>query len=851
MAPRRVRGAPDTEELRALPYLEERFGRDVLVIDGAMGTMLQRAEVPPEQSPMQLNITAPELIEQIHRYYAIAGADCATTNSFGGTRHKLAAYGHEDQLVELNRAAVRLARAGGSPYVLADMGPTGLVLEPLGTARFETVFSAFAEQAAALALEHPDAFLIETMIDIAEARAAVLAVRSVSNLPVIVTCTFGLSGRMDLSGTTPETAAVILEAAGASAVGMNCGLGPEQMLPLVEKMVSATSLPVIVQPNAGLPRLEDGVTVFPGTPDEMGEYAERFANAGAAFVGSCCGSTPGFTAAIAEYVRGRQVLGAGLEVAQGTAQRQGVVVAGPRGIARIGGTENVGRVAVIGERVNPTGKKRLAESLRAGQLDVVREYAVEQAAAGADLLDVNVGAASVDQKTMLPRAVLALAGLVDLPLVIDTTDAAALEEALKRYPGRALVNSVSGETASLDAVLPLVKRYGAAVVVLALDDDGIPATAAERIAVVERIRARAHEAGLSDSDLLVDCLTLAAATDEAGASETLEAVRSVSEGLGLATLLGISNVSHGLPGRPDLNAAFVRLARQAGLTAVIANPSDDTVMGAVRAKSPAGAGDAYAAAEEVLLGRDARADRWIARIAAASENVPGTAAQSAGTSAVSSAASQPSAAERLGASVERGAADAAPALVDELVATGTDPRSIIADVLTPAIQRLGDAYGRGDVFLPQLIAAADAMKAAVGRAKHHLPAGATMDAGRIAFGTVKGDIHSIGKDICVSMLESQGFEVEDLGVDVPADRFVAAAATADAVCMSALMTTTLANMEAAIAGVRAAGDVPILIGGAVVTADFAAGLGVGYSADAPGCVLAVQAAVEQRRGAAS
>ena len=840
-----------------MPYLEERFGRDVLVIDGAMGTMLQRAEVPPEQSPMQLNITAPELIEQIHRYYAIAGADCATTNSFGGTRHKLAAYGHEDQLVELNRAAVRLARAGGSPYVLADMGPTGLVLEPLGTARFEEVFSAFAEQAAALALERPDAFLIETMIDIAEARAAVLAVRSVSSLPVIVTCTFGLSGRMDLSGTTPETAAVILEAAGASAVGMNCGLGPEQMLPLVERMVSATSLSVVVQPNAGLPRLEDGVTVFPGSPDEMGEYAERFTNAGAAFVGSCCGSTPGFTAAIAEYVRGRQVAGGGQAKAQGTARRPGVVVAGPRGVARIGGAQDDHRVAVIGERVNPTGKKRLAESLRAGQLDVVREYAVEQAAAGADLLDVNVGAASVDQKTMLPRAVLALAGLVDLPLVIDTTDAAALEEALKRYPGRALVNSVSGEAASLDAVLPLAKRYGAAVVVLALDDDGIPATAAERVAVVERIRARAQQAGLSDSDLIVDCLTLAAATDESGASETLEAVRRVSEDLGLATVLGVSNVSHGLPGRPELNAAFVRLARQAGLTAVIVNPSDDVVMSAVRAEGIAGAGEPCGAAEDVLLGRDTRAERWIARMTAAREGVQGTAAhasrpvRAAGDTAAASSAGRLSAAERLGASVERGAADAAPALVDELVASGTDPRSIIADVLTPAIQRLGDAYGRGDVFLPQLIAAADAMKVAVGRAKHHLPVGVTMDAGRVAFGTVKGDIHSIGKDICVSMLESQGFEVEDLGVDVPAERFAAAAAAADAVCMSALMTTTLANMEASIAAVRAARDVPVLIGGAVVTADFAAGLGVGYSADAPGCVLAVQAAIEERRGVAS
>lgn len=801
-----------------MPDIARRLGREVLVCDGAMGTMLQRAGIPPEQSPIQLNVTAPEIVEEVHRLYTLAGAHCATTNSFGGSRAKLAVYGLDDQVTELNRAAVRVARAGGAHHVLGDIGPTGLVLEPLGTARFDHVFDIFAEQAAALAAEGPDALLIETMTDIAEARCAVLAARSVTDLPVFVTVTFGLSGRMDLSGTDPETAAVILEAAGATAVGLNCGLGPEQMLPLVERMARATSLPIIVQPNAGLPTLVDGVTVFPGTPDEMGSYAARFVDAGASIVGSCCGSTPEFTGAIVDFAGDRQI-------ASREAPPAGVTLAGPRGVVRIGS----GRpITVIGERINPTGKKRLAESLRAGALDVVREYAVEQQDAGAHLLDVNVGAAGVSQAEMLPKAVLALSGLVDLPLVLDTTDHAALEAALRIYPGRALVNSVSGEQASLEAVLPLAKRYGAAVVVLALDDDGIPTSAETRVDVVRRVQAAAHAAGLTDADLLVDTLVLAAATREAGASATVDAIRTVTADLGLATLGGVSNVSHGLPGRPALNAHFLAMAAGAGLTAAIVNPSDAEAMQAV-------------AAVDALLGHDVRAERWIAR----------SAARDAAATQVPAGSEEPADARtRLGLAIERGDADSAPGLVDTLIGDGAEPQSVIADVLTPAIQRLGDAYGRGDAFLPQLIAAADAMKAAVGRAKSYLPEGSATHEGRIVFGTVKGDIHSIGKDICISMLESQGFLVEDLGVDVSPERFAEAAAEADAVCLSALMTTTLRSMESTAEAVRAAADVPVFVGGAVVTREFAETLGAGYSEDAPGCVIAVREALARNGGPA-
>jgi 5-methyltetrahydrofolate--homocysteine methyltransferase len=820
-----------------------RLGLEVLVVDGAMGTMLQRAGIPAEQCPEQLNVTAPDIIEDLHRNYVIAGADCVSTNTFGGTRAKLDEYGLGDQVAELNRAAVRIARRSGALHVLADVGPTGLVMQPLGPATFDEVHALFTEQIEALAAESPDAIIIETMTDIAEARCAVLAARAVCDLPVIASVTFGHDGRMSLSGTDPATAAIVLEAAGATVVGMNCGLGPEQMLPLAGAMAEATTLPLVVQPNAGLPTLRDGVTVFPGTADEMGLAAASFVDLGATLVGSCCGSSPSFTGAISDFAKARPLPAP-------RDRRPGVVLAGPRGSVRIGGG---GRFAVIGERINPTGKKALAGSLREGSMGIVRQYGIEQQQSGAHLLDVNVGTPGVDATAVLPEAVLALAGLVEVPLALDTTDPAALEAALKAYPGRALINSVNGGETSMATVLPLAARYGAAVVVLTLDDDGIPETVEGRASIVQRVRARAHAAGLADHDLVVDCLTLTAASDPAAALVAVKTVRRVSRRFGLATVLGVSNVSHGLPGRPALNATFLAMAAGAGLDAAIINPADGDAMRAI-------------AAVDVLLGRDERAERWIQMATLAETSV---AVASAGPSAGSGIAGvEASAAEDrfarveatppaptnqatlLATAVERGDADSAPALVEALIADGIVPQSVIADVLTPAIQRLGDAYGRGEAFLPQLIAAAGAMKAAVDTAKAHLSEGERASEGRVVFGTVKGDIHSIGKDICISMLESQGFAVDDLGVDVAPERFLDAAADADVVCLSALMTTTLPAM-AATASALAERAVPVLVGGAVVTADYAASIGAGYSSDAPGCVAAVRDVLESGRNPSS
>ncbi|MDR2109656.1 MAG: homocysteine S-methyltransferase family protein [Coriobacteriales bacterium] len=856
-----------------MPDIALRFNKDVLILEGAMGTMLQREGIRFDGSLCAelLNVLEPELISDLHRRYHLAGAQCASTNSFGATRAKLSAYGVGERVEELNRAAVRNARAGGAPHILADVGPCGLVLEPLGTSSFDEVFEQYFEQVSALAAESPDAIFIETMTDIADARCALLAARAACDLPVFVSCTFDENGRMELSGTDARTAVVILEACGAAGVGINCGLGPEELLPILEEMARTTALPLLIQPNAGIPYLNAaGETIFPATAEEFAELSVRFRAAGAQFIGSCCGSTPAFTGAIYAAVGDTPV------VRRPRPQTAGqCVLASPRKSLTLGAGSPA---RIIGERINPTGKPKLTQQLEHGQMSLLREYAETQVVAGADLIDVNVGAAMVDEARVLPQAVLSLVAFTEAPLVLDSTDPVALEAALRVYPGKALINSVNGDPKSLAAVLPLARRYGAALLALALDDSGIPASAEGRMAVIERIRAAATDAGLPAADLVVDMLVLTAATDAEAPAVTLAGVAAATEA-GLATVLGVSNVSHGLPQRSALNAAFVRAALSRGLSAAIANPADELLVAAfAEHNGEAAAGDGTGGADAAWQEWQQAYQRAMDEVAAATNGKAGASARAttAPPTATATGAGAGASAGQAGDKPEdgassstgleteatlkrailRGDSDAVPELIDAVVAAGRAPERIVDALLAPVMSELGEAFARGEAFLPQMIIAANAMKAAVTHIKGLLPAASEGQVrGTVVFCTVQGDVHSIGKDICIALLESQDFRVVDLGVDVEPDAVLQAARReqADAVCLSALMTTTLPMMRQTVELLYA--EAPeyhngkhraVFVGGAVVSAQWAATVDARYADDAPGCVEAIRQLVVAR-----
>jgi len=823
-----------------------RLNKEVIILDGAMGTMLQRDGFDTDGCNELLNVLDPESIIAIHNRYKLAGAQALTTNTFGGSRAKLSEYGLEDRVEELNRAAVRLAKSVKPEHVLADVGPCGLVLEPLGTATFDEVFTQYVEQINALAAEQPDALLIETMSDIADARCALLAAKSCCDLPVFVSCTFDASGYMELSGTDPATAAVILEACGADAIGMNCGLGPDQLLPLLKRMAAATSLPLIIKPNAGIPHLDDsGTTVFPGTADELARAAHEFWLLGAQFIGSCCGSTPVFTSALYGSLSGRDVIA---RPAPPSAAH--IVLASPNHSVFLGADMPC---AMIGERINPTGKPELAAELEAGKMSIVRRFCEMQENAGAGLIDVNVGAPMVDAKQALPQAALALRGFTSCPLVFDTTDPLALEAALRIYPGRALINSVNGDPESYEQVFPLARRYGAAVIGLALDEKGIPTTVEGRLEIVQTIRTAAHAHGLRDSDLLFDLLTMSAATDPNAPEVTARGVEHLTS-LGLGSVLGVSNVSHGLPNRSQLNAAFVQVAIAAGLSAAIVNPNDEVMRGAIASSNAAGG----------KLGFDEALTRWrgayeqalayasgtLDTLGSASTSAATAQGQTADTAQAQGAVAKPEGdltpEQRLRKAVLRGDKDATPDLIDEVVENGLAPDRIVDEVLAPTLHDLGEAFARGEAFLPQMMLAAGAMKVAVVRIREKLPPKDEKNsAGKVLFCTVKGDVHSIGKDICVALLESQDFTVFDLGVDVPTERIleVARAEDVNVICLSALMTTTLTHMKETVEAIyqklpafKGAGNKAVAVGGAVVTERWAESIGARYSPDAPTCV---------------
>ena len=766
------------------------------VLDGGFGTMIQAAGLPAGKDPTDWNIENPAAVASVHRAYVEAGAQIVLANTFGANRIK---YHGAHDLGELIAAAVALARQGGNKVAL-DIGPTGKLLKPAGDLEFDAAYEAFAEQVRHGAAAGADLVFIETMGDVYELKAAVLAAKENCGLPVYATVALGDDGKL-LTGGNVEGVAVLLESLGVDAYGFNCGLGPDLMLPYVERLARVSTKPIIVKPNAGMPKIVDGKTVFGVDPESFAAHVAKLVGAGAGIVGGCCGTTPAHIEAVA---------GRGLQMCDRAPAPSATLVSSGTGVVEL----KPGLGLVIGERINPTGKKLLKEAYRKGDTAYVLREAVKQVDSDAVILDVNCGVPGIDEAATLDATLRAVQSVVTCPIQIDTADSAALEIALRHVNGKPLVNSVNGKRESMDAVFPLVRKYGGVIVALCLDEGGIPDTADGRLAIARKILAEGAKYGFGKSDFVFDALTLAVSADPRAALVTLETVEHLVSELGVNTVLGVSNVSFGLPNRPALNNAMYTLAKRRGLSAAIANP------GVIRECDDA-------AAFDVLLGRDRNCERWISLCAQVAKPTEAPA-------------------ERKGdlrAAISRGLRDDARLAAEGEIASGKEPMAVVQEGIVPALEEVGRGFERGTLFLPQLLMAADAAGEAFAVVRRQLArAGAAAQpapgtaARPIVLATVKGDIHDIGKNIVRALLENYGFDVIDLGRDVPPEKIVEAAVKAEAmmVGLSALMTTTVGAMAETIRQMKAAyPECRICVGGAVVTPEYAEEIGADfYAADA-------------------
>lgn len=787
----------------------ELFGRELLIFDGAMGTMLQAAGLQPGEKPDLWNITHPETVRDIHCAYLRAGANILKTNTFGCNAWKLAGSGHGSE--EVAARAVQIAKNAiavenetqGPAFVAMDVGPIGRLLSPLGDLDFEEAVALFSAPIAAGKAAGADLVLIETFSDAYELKAAVLAAKEAApDLPLCATVTLDKRGKL-LTGGDVDVVCALMEGLGVDALGLNCGLGPVQMLPILERLRESSSLPLILNPNAGLPREEAGQTVYDLGPTEFAHWMEQAAHKGAWLIGGCCGTTPAHIEAMAEKCRA---------IVPPKVTQKTHTVACSYGSALYFAD---GAPALIGERINPTGKPRMKQALRDGDLDLLLREGIRQQEAGAQALDVNAGLPEIDEPAMLCRLVQELQGVCDLPLQIDTADPVAMEKALRIYNGKAIVNSVNGKEAVMEAIFPLVKKYGGVVVALTLDDAGIPETVEGRMEVARRILARAAAYGIPKEAFLFDPLTMAVSAGADNGKVTLACVRRLREELGVRVSLGVSNVSFGLPARERLNTAFFTLAMGAGLSAAIMNPFSEPMISAWRAAS-------------TLLGLDANCAAYLAAYGGEAETK---------TEKTAPGGEMP-----LHEAVLRGfKQEAARAAQD---ASGT-PMEIIESGLIPALNEAGRRFEQGSLFLPQLLMCAEAAKAAFAVIRTRLGEGASTNRGTVVLATVEGDVHDIGKNIARALLENYCFQVVDLGKDVPAEAVAEAVERTGAklVGLSALMTTTVPGMARTIGLLREKGlDCRIMCGGAVLTESHA--LRIGADCYVPDAMASVRYAME-------
>ena len=787
--------------------LHNRLSKEILILDGAIGTMLQ-PHVSAGTAYEMVALERPELLRKIHRDYVAAGADIINTNTLGASRIKLNEFGSGNQVKAVNIQAAQLAReaAESRALVAGNIGPTGSLIEPAGALSYDQAFSAFKEQAEALVQGGVDLFNLETFSDLKEIKIALMAIRSFSSLPVMAAMTFEETF-LTFTGTDPVTAANVLCSLGVDVLGVNCSTGPAPMLEVIGRYFESTHIPVYVEPNAGIPRLGKGIS-YQVTPEEMAHFSKQFVSLGANIVGSCCGSTPEYTAAIRKAVKSM------LPVSR--RPLAGLCLSSRTSTCVIG----AGRpFCVIGERLNPTNRPELTEALKNGQISLLQQEARAQVSEGAHLLDVNIGVPGLDVTDVMTRVVRAIENVCRVPLVIDSTDPEAIEAALKETAGKVLINSVHASEKSMETIIPLAARYGAGLLCLAVGEKGIPKTSEQRLDVLRKIIQRTDEAGIPRNHLICDCLTLTISAEQKRAESTLEAVRFVRQELGLPTILGISNISFGLPERSLINATFLSMSMAAGLDAAIMNPGDPRMMETVRAAS-------------VLTVRDRNSKDFIAVHQAKKKRKV--------SPEIPSVKAEPN---PIYQAVISGNRDEIAFLVQKAIDDKISALTINNEMLIPAIQEVGRQYDRKEIFLPQMILAAETMQRAFSVIKSHFKGG-LKSAGKIILCTVKGDVHDIGKNIVSLFLKNEGFEILDLGKDVPADEIVRQAQKnkPDVVALSALMTTTMIEMPKVIDSLKKAGiAVKTIIGGAVVTKNYAGEIGAdGYARDAMQAVQVVK-----------